>query len=461
MTRKIVSAVALALLSCGYSVAWAAYFGNLEVTSAPEENFAALVEVKDVNAQTKSLLAKLAPEATYERYNLPVPSAVQGMTLTLASRNPLRLRISGRAPAAERQFALLMELHQDGEVSVRQYNVLADSKAAVAPRIPTLAKAGESASSTAQPTPAVTPAVTSAPQAKSETPAVVQSATPQTSPVTSATPQTSSATASSTSQSPLAQMRAQNYDLTKPVRVEPGYTPWSLGVLYHDLYPQASVHQVLTALAIHNPEAFPKDNVLVLKTGATVTAPPKALVEGINRDKAVEAVQKGTSVSALKPKAAAPAKPVTQAKPVSQAKPMPQAKPAPQPKPATVAATTETPPPPPAKPVVEEDVPRVAPPPPAPEPEPAAVTQEKKPASVMQFDVEPEEESSSLAWLWWILGGGIVLCAGAIGYFFWRGRGNPKFARVKDALQGADDGQRKEPAYEPVQTAEPYEPELH
>ena len=431
MARTVRAVCALALAAAS-AAAFAAQFGSMRVTSAPEENFSALVEVKDLSADTKSLLAKLAPETTYARYNLKQPETTKGMTLTLAGKNPLTLKLSGRMPASEKNFPILMELHQDGEVSVRQFNVTAASRASVAPQIPQLNKSG-AASSIAEPSAA---AKASQPQAAPQTsqPAAQAAKPVQTAkseePVQQAKPVAAA--------SPIEQMRARNYDLSKPVRIEQGYTPWSLGVLYHELYPEASVHQVLAALAIHNPEAFPKGTATVLKTGSSVSAPPKSLVMGIDKAKAAQAIQKGAPVAPLAPKAKAVVK---QAKPAS---PKPEALAAQAP---AAPAAPETAPAVQAQPAAVEPAPIVAAPPPA---EPAAAPAAPDPvaAAVRDYEVDAQkakEEESSLAWLWWLLGGGLAVFGGAIAWLVFRRRGNPQFADVQKALDSGNIDARREP----------------
>lgn len=418
-------ALVLGVMLAVGAAAQAAYLGQLQVTSQASQNFQATFLVHDVSPTGSSLTARLAPAETYSKYGITMPETAKGLNLALINKSPLTLRISSSRPAVERAFPLLVELNEGGHVTVRQYNIHIGATGSVEPV--------EVVSMTAAPITAATPVTKSAPEPKSavKTASVAKSSAP--------------ATAAKTEMTPLERMQAKNYDLSKPVLVEAGYTPWSLGVLYQKRYPNASVNQVLVALAIHNPEAFPAGNVRQLKAGAKVTAPSASLVESINAQTAREIVQKGLSIEEVAQRPA-PIKEVKEEAPkhkkplpvieTAPAKPLPVAKedtqsdvkaaesasavPAPQSGDLTVTDMAQQP---------TENVPATSEAPleatpentaPALQPDEAQESvspQEAMPTLEIMTEEEAPVEEESTSWFWYLL---IVLMLGAAGFIYWR-----------------------------------------
>lgn len=418
-------ALVLGVMLAVGAAAQAAYLGQLQVTSQASQNFQATFLVHDVSPTGSSLTARLAPAETYSKYGITMPETAKGLNLALINKSPLTLRISSNRPAVERAFPLLVELNEGGHVTVRQYNIHIGATGSVEPV--------EVVSMAAAPITAATPVAKSAPESK---PAVKTA---------SAAKASVPAPAAKTEMTPLERMQAKNYDLSKPVLVEAGYTPWSLGVLYQKRYPNASVNQVLVALAIHNPEAFPAGNVRQLKAGAKVTAPSASLVESINAQTAREIVQKGLSIEEVAQRPA-PIKEVKQEAPKHK-KPLPSIQTAPvkhlpvtkeeiqsdvkaaEPAPATpapqngdltatdkaqqpaenVSATSEAP-----VEAIPENPPSVSE---SVEAQESTSPQEAMPTlEIMTEEEEPVEEEST-SWFWYLL---IVLMLGAAGFIYWR-----------------------------------------
>lgn len=418
-------ALVLGVMLAVGAAAQAAYLGQLQVTSQASQNFQATFLVHDVSPTGSSLTARLAPAETYSKYGITMPETAKGLNLALINKSPLTLRISSSRPAVERAFPLLVELNEGGHVTVRQYNIHIGATGSVEPV--------EVVSMTAAPITAATPVTKSAPEPKPavKTASVAKSSAP--------------ATVAKTEMTPLERMQAKNYDLSKPVLVEAGYTPWSLGVLYQKRYPNASVNQVLVALAIHNPEAFPAGNVRQLKAGAKVTAPSASLVESINAQTAREIVQKGLSIEEVAQRPA-PIKEVKEEAPkhkkplpvieTAPAKPLPVTKedtqsdvkaaesasavPAPQSGDLTVTDMAQQP---------TENVPATSEAPleatpentaPALQPDEAQESvspQEAMPTLEIMTEEEAPVEEESTSWFWYLL---IVLMLGAAGFIYWR-----------------------------------------
>ena len=418
-------ALVLGVMLAVGATAQAAYLGQLQVTSQASQNFQATFLVHDVSPTGSSLTARLAPAETYSKYGITMPETAKGLNLALINKSPLTLRISSNRPAVERAFPLLVELNEGGHVTVRQYNIHIGATGSVEPV--------EVVSMAAAPITAATPVTKSAPEPKpaAKTASVAKSSAP--------------ATAAKTEMTPLERMQAKNYDLSKPVLVEAGYTPWSLGVLYQKRYPNASVNQVLVALAIHNPEAFPAGNVRQLKAGAKVTAPSASLVESINAQTAREIVQKGLSIEEVAQRPA-PIKEVRQEAPKHK-KPLPSIQTAPvkhlpvtkediqsdvkaaEPAPITPApqsgdltATDKAQQPAENLPVTSEAPVEAIPENPPSVSESVETQESTSPQDAMptleimtEEEVPVEEESTS--WFWYLL---IVLMLGAAGFIYWR-----------------------------------------
>lgn len=418
-------ALVLGVMLAVGAAAQAAYLGQLQVTSQASQNFQATFLVHDVSPTGSSLTARLAPAETYSKYGITMPETAKGLNLALINKSPLTLRISSNRPAVERAFPLLVELNEGGHVTVRQYNIHIGATGSVEPV--------EVVSMAAAPITAATPVAKSAPESK----LAVKTA--------SAAKASVPASATKTEMTPLERMQAKNYDLSKPVLVEAGYTPWSLGVLYQKRYPNASVNQVLVALAIHNPEAFPAGNVRQLKAGAKVTAPSASLVQSINAQTAREIVQKGLSIEEVAQRPA-PIKEVKQEAPKHK-KPLPSIQTAPvkhlpvtkeeiqsdvkaaEPAPATpapqngdLAATDKAQQPAENVPATSQAPLEATPENTAPALQPDEAQESVSPQEAMptleimtEEEVPVEEESTS--WFWYLL---IVLMLGAAGFIYWR-----------------------------------------
>ncbi len=418
----------------------AASLGQLTVISQAAENFQATFLVHDVQPKGTHLTARIAPAEVYAEHGLVMPETVKALLLSLVSKSPFTLKVSSKMPAKERAFALLVELNEGGQKTLRRYNIHLGATGSVQPM-----------------------AMVTVPEVRTTTatPAIVTSEEKPADPIAQAV---SANRAATTAQTPLERMRAHNYDLSQPLTVEAGYTPWSLGVLYQKLYPQASVPQVLVALALQNPQAFPHDNVRDLKTGASITAPSDQLVTSIDRKAAQQIVQKGLSISKV---AATPApiaqsaqpapKPETVTKPI--VKPVAPVVSTPAPK-AEVpkVATTEPVAPVVQAPVADTPVPEAAATPQAPIVETAPETPEVAPTEVAAPNLEilseeeivPQDEGAS-GWLWALLG--LLLAGGAGGAWIWykRHQGAVNFEAFKSAFgqaKGSGQDVRAEPVVE-------------
>lgn len=433
------SALALSLMLSFAVSAEAAYLGQLTVQSQAHQNFQATFLVHDVAPNGTSLTARLAPEEVYRQYKMVMPESAKGLSLALINKNPLTLRISAHSPAQERAFPLLVELNEGGQKTVRQYNIHLGATGTVEP-----VSVQMKTEPIAQPEPSVAAIIKQAEPVKPAQAAPVKKAVTST-------------------QTPLERMQAQNYDLSRPIVIEHGYTPWSLGVLYQKLYPQASVNQVLVALAVHNPQAFSAGNVRQLKAGAQLSAPSKDLVMSIDRKAAQEIVQKGLTIEEV----------ASRPQPISQpaAKPQPKkptVKPQPKVEQPAVAPVEEVKPvvqpEPKAQPEVKNEIPVVETPhftdtsktpvaestlpqepltqlPPADEVKPA------DPATTLEIMTEEEEvvQEESTSWGWYLL---ILALLGGAGFLYWNTKkgGRVNLNGFKSFLEKKTPQVRQEPA---------------
>ncbi len=432
------SALALSLMLSFAVSAEAAYLGQLTVQSQAHQNFQATFLVHDVAPNGTSLTARLAPEEVYRQYKMVMPESAKGLSLALINKNPLTLRISAHSPAQERAFPLLVELNEGGQKTVRQYNIHLGATGTVEP-----VAVQVKAEPIAQPEPSVAAIIKQAEPVKPAQAAPVKKAV-------------------SSTQTPLERMQAQNYDLSRPIVIEHGYTPWSLGVLYQKLYPQASVNQVLVALAVHNPQAFPAGNVRQLKAGAQLSAPSKDLVMSIDRKAAQEIVQKGLTIEEVASRPQPIAQPVAKTQPKK-----PAVKPQPKVEQPAVAPVEEVKPAvqpePKAQPEVKSDIPVVETPhftdPKTPAAEttlpqepltqlpPAEEVKPADPAPTLEIMTEEEEvvQEESTSWGWYLL---ILALLGGAGFLYWNTKkgGRVNLNSFKSFLEKKTPQVRQEPA---------------
>lgn len=464
---KMYAKTALALgVVMAMSAAQAANLGQLKVDSRAGQNFSATFVVEGSVPKGTSLTARLAPEEIYKQHHMTMPESAKGLNLALIKKSPLTLRVTGSKPAVERAFPLLVELNEGGQVTLRQYNIHLGASGSVEP----VAVQNNAPVRAAQPAVASTPVD---PVAQAVAQSKTEAKATATKPVAK----------DAENLTPLQRMQAKNYDLDEPITVESGYTPWSLGVLYQDRYPGASVNQVLVALAMHNPEAFPAGNVRQLKSGAKISAPPASLVDSINAQTAREIVQKGLNIEEVAqrpaPIAQAPAKRQEPAPQVARAQKPVQTKPAvaEQPVPsvdhvAQVPAPSESQAEPPVtEPVATETAPVETPPQVATEPASEQVlppdmsivpesssAQDSMPTLEIMTEEEAVVEEESSSWPWYLL---IAVMLGAAGFIFWRtkrGR-HVDFQSFKRVMNQAPAARRQEPvagarpqAAQPAQT---------
>lgn len=466
MKRFSKKALVLGVMLTVGAAAQAAYLGQLQVTSQATQNFQATFLVHDVSPAGTSLTARLAPAATYAKYGINMPETAKNLNLALINKSPLTLRISSNRPAAERAFPLLVELNEGGHITVRQYNIHIGATGSVEPV--------EVVAMGAAPITSATPVAQKAPvkaSSKAQAPKPAAVAKP-----------------ASTEMSPLDRMLSKHYDLDKPVLIEAGYTPWSLGVLYQKRYPNASVNQVLVALAVHNPEAFPACNVRQLKAGAKVSAPPASLVESINAQTAREIVQKGLSIEEVA-KRPAPIQTAKREAPKHK-KPLPSIQTAPV---KHLPVTKED---------IESDIQKATPAPVEPAKTPAAVQTpmsdkvlaqgeaahqedtaveqppvieknaqpaESSAPEVAEEQVSPQEamptleimteeeavvEEESTSWFWYLL---IVVMLGAAGFIYWRTK-QGRYVDFQSFKKVMNKGNRSAVREEPVVRQAPVAP---
>lgn len=454
MTKTFVkSSLALSVLMA-MGAAQAAYLGPLKVVSTPTQNFSATVQVHDIDSSAEKLLAKLAPQSTYDKYHVTMPETAKTLTLALQSKSPLTLRVSGKMPAKDQAFPLLMELHEGSKVTVRQYNIRLGASGAVEPVAPQAAFKA--------PVVEAVPAEPAKPVVKAEEKAAPKVVAAKTEKVE----RPAAKPATTANMTPLQRMQAKNYDLDEPIVIEHGYTPWSLGMLYQKRYPGASVQQVLVALAVENPEAFPKGTVTQLKTGAKVHAPSADLVRSINKAAAQKIVQKGLKIDDVARTPMPIAKPAAKPAPKAAVKPAPVPKLEEKPAVAEPAVKAAEPvaevAPKVAEPVAQEpeqktDVAAQAPDQQAPaEQTPASpsattsdvpeikletpagvaapeVTTQKTPTLEIMTEEEAVEEEESSSWMWWVL---LALLVAAGGFVFVRTKQGKKvdFDSFKQAM---------------------------
>lgn len=252
VTGWLIAGVAVFLIS---GAAHAAGLGRLTLLSALGQPLNAEVELTSVQ-QGATITARLASIETYQRHNLPFNSALAGTRVTVERRpnGQLYLRATTPRPVSEPFIELLIEINSEHGRVTRQYTLLLDppgygaAAGEISPPVASVATTGPPATAA----PAVAPPVVAA----APLPAVAESPKPvAASPKPAAAPKPAPAAPE-----------------TKPYGpVKPGET---LSSIARSVKPEGvSLEQALVGIYRHNPDAFIKKNMNLVRSGKILQVP--------------------------------------------------------------------------------------------------------------------------------------------------------------------------------------------
>ncbi|WP_130618357.1 FimV/HubP family polar landmark protein [Dyella amyloliquefaciens] len=245
---KLSMLVALAL---GSSQAAALELGQIQVKSALGQPLLAEIPVNpDSPAELQNLTARLASAEDAAQAGVAAGPTVPLQFAVVNGANGKKvIRITSSAPVNDPYLDLLVEVNNAAGKSVREFTILLDPPSAMANNVPATAAPTQAAPKASRRAASTPPAASSTSQAAAAAPA------PEAKP-----------------SKPAAAPRAAAGETFGPV--ERGQT---LSAIAHETAPEGvDFNQMLLALKQANPDAFYRDNVNALKTGAVLRIPSKA-----------------------------------------------------------------------------------------------------------------------------------------------------------------------------------------
>ncbi|HEY9131456.1 MAG TPA: FimV/HubP family polar landmark protein [Dyella sp.] len=263
MNRSLKLSVWLAL-ALGSSQAAALELGQIQIKSALGQPLVAEIPIKpDHPGELDRLTARLASAEDFSRAGVAAPTVLLQFAVIDASGGQKIVRVTSSAPVNDPYLDLLVELNTGSSKSVREFAVLLDPPAGAAVAQPAAAPAAPRAHHA--PAPAAAPAAPAAPAAA---PAPARRAPP------------------SPSASPAAAANGQ-------ITVQRGQT--LSGIAKQSLPAGVDINQMLLAYKQANPDAFYRDNVNALKTGAVLRVPGKDEAEAVAAAAALAEVRRQNS----------------------------------------------------------------------------------------------------------------------------------------------------------------------
>jgi pilus assembly protein FimV len=255
--KTAVAAAAFALLGLAQPSAWALSLGRISVLSSLGEPLRAEIEVPEINAEeAASLRTEVAGSAAFATAGLEYNAALSGLRASLQRRPDGRayIRLVGEKSVNEPFVDMILEATWSAGRIVRDYTMLFDpplSKSA--PTVaPTLA---QSSGGTATP-----------PQAGTTVPARPAQTQAKASPTVAPTP--APARAPAPAKAAPAKLEASS---GQQVTIKQGDTASKIAA--QNLSTGVSLDQMLVAMMRTNPDAFIKDNLNRIKSGAVLNMP--------------------------------------------------------------------------------------------------------------------------------------------------------------------------------------------
>lgn len=278
MSRRL-SRISLALIMLLAGEAWALGLGEIKLQSALNEPLRAeIVLLSATPEELSNLTISMASAETFQRYGLDRPVYLQSIAFQVresgrSDGNVIEVRSA--TPITEPFVTFLVEASWARGRLLREYTLLLDPPTFTPP-------------AAAQPTPAVTAPTRSQPadSGRIERPAPVAPAPEQKAPVRTSPPRVSSPPPRPSTDPD------RPYDSSPggEIVVQPNETLWGITSRVRD-DGRLTMNQTMLAIFEANPEAF-AGNINVLKAGATLRIPSADDVFRINRQDALDEVQR-------------------------------------------------------------------------------------------------------------------------------------------------------------------------
>ena len=285
--KTAIAAAAVALFGLSATGAMALSLGRITVLSALGEPLRAEIDVPDINAEeAASLKAAIAGPDAFTAAGLEYNPAMSGVQTSLQRRADGRafIRLSSERPINEPFVDMILETSWSSGRIVRDYTMLFDPpvtrKATPAPTLAQTAPAATPPASATQATstaaPAASPAVESARPAKPGKPA-------KSTPVTAAR-----AADKVPAEKPKSEAPAAPTDGADRITVKTGDTASKIATRVKPA--GVSLDQMLVALLRANPDAFVKENINRVRTGAVMSVPSAEQAQAVPAKEASQTV---------------------------------------------------------------------------------------------------------------------------------------------------------------------------
>lgn len=267
-------ALAVAMLGLGSTDAQALALGPIQVRSAIGEPLRAEVIVTDITSTAEDAIkVKIGTPDDFKHAGMSWNQALVGVSVSVQKRADGRfvVQLAGDRPITDPFVDLLLEANwTDGRV-VRDYTVLLNAPAGAAEET-SLASAGKitapqiSTGAIARPTPSMPPVVANAPTVVASAPTKAATMPP----IPRGQGDTKTARASASRSTPVQANGAAPGTETQ-VTVRPGDT--ATKIANATKAPEISLDQMLVALLRTNPDAFMRQNMNRLRSGAVLNVP--------------------------------------------------------------------------------------------------------------------------------------------------------------------------------------------
>lgn len=269
--KTAVAAAAIALLGLSTTGAWALSLGRISVQSALGEPLRAEIDIPEINAEeAASLVAKVASPQAFASAGLDYNQSVASLQASLQRRADGRayLRLSSDRPINDPFVDMIMEVSWSSGRILRDYTMLLDppvlrKPAAPSPTLPQVSIAAQTTAA-ASPGASVSPAAT---QRSATLPRPAVTAAPAAAKPAVASKPADSATQVTVKAGDTAGKIATN---TKPAGV--------------------SLDQMLVALMRANPDAFIRNNINRIRSGAVMDIPTAEQAQSIPAAEATQTV---------------------------------------------------------------------------------------------------------------------------------------------------------------------------
>jgi len=269
MNRSLKLSILLAL-ALGSSQAAALELGQIQVKSALGQPLLAEIPLNQATpAELENLTAKLASSEDAAQAGVAAGPSVPLQFAVVDGGNGRKvIRITSAAPVNDPYLDLLVEVNNVSGKSLREFTILLDPPGSAVSSVPS----------------------TRAPTQSSSKPSRRAAATP---PAASSSDTTAAAPAPAAEPKPARPAPAPRVAANGSYKVESGQT---LSAIAHETAPQGvDMNQMLVALKTANPDAFYRDNINALKSGAVLRVPSKDDAQAMTAAAAVAEVRRQNS----------------------------------------------------------------------------------------------------------------------------------------------------------------------